>query len=589
METPLATPALAASGLPDAQAQHPPGALGRLAALPLRTRLALGAATGVLALAIAGGVALGRQSEWRVLYANLGDKEGGQVIAALTQLNVPHRFTEGGGAIMVPAQQVHETRLRLASQGLPKGGTVGYELMENQKFGTTQFQERLNFQRGLEGELARSIMALSAVQSARVHLALPQPTAFLREQHKPSASVLLALHGGRTLDRAQISGIVHLVASSVADLHPRAVSVVDETGSLLSQPPGESPNGLDAGQLQHVRQTEQGLAARVVAIIEPIVGPGNVKAQVTADVDFTQSESTAETYAPNQGQAPAAVRSQHLSENAGPAPQPAAGVPGALSNQPPGTAPSTVNGPAPALGAGGAAAAAAGAASKRDAVTNYEVDKTVKVVRNASGTVRRLSAAVVVNHASVTGPDGKPSGKPLSAEQMAQIEALAREAVGFSKERGDSLNVVNAPFRTAELPQEEPLPPWMQPQLRQLARELAPWIAMPLVALIVVFGLVRPTLRQARRAGREALAPARLIDATVQDPVDLPAPMDASQGGAVPLAAPDAGADVPLLPTAQAAAQQGRARQLEHIRHLAKQNPATIANVVRNWVGTPAT
>ena len=586
MDTTLATPALAASGLPDAQAQRPSGPLGRLAALPLRTRIALGAATAVLALAIAGSVAMGRQTEWRVLYANLGDKEGGQVIAALTQLNVPHRFTDGGGAIMVPAQQVHETRLRLASQGLPKGGTVGYELMENQKFGTTQFQERLNFQRGLEGELARSIMALSAVQSARVHLALPQPTAFLREQHKPSASVLLALHGGRTLDRAQISGIVHLVASSVADLHPRAVSVVDETGTLLSQPPGESPNGLDAAQLQHVRQTEQGLAARVVSIIEPIVGPGNVKAQVTADVDFTQSESTAETYAPNQGQAPAAVRSQHLSENAGAAPQPAAGVPGALSNQPPGTAPSTVNGPAPALSAGGAAAA--GATSKRDAVTNYEVDKTVKVVRNASGTVRRLSAAVVVNHAGVTGPDGKTVAKPLSAEQMAQIDALAREAIGFRKERGDSLNVVNAPFRAAELPEEEPLPPWMQPQVRALARELAPWIAMPLVALIVVFGLVRPALRQARRAEPEAVAPARLITPAVRDPVGPPAPLAGAQAGAVPLGAPDAHPDVPLLQTAAASAQQARVRQLEHIRLLAKQNPATIANVVRNWIGTPA-
>jgi len=518
------------------------------------------------------GVSASRQTDWRILYASLSDKDGGAVVTALGQLNVPHKFSESGGALLVPADKVHEVRLRLASQGLPKGGTVGFELMENQKFGTTQFQERLNFQRGLEGELARSIMALSAVQSARVHLALPQQTAFLREQHKPSASVLLSLYPGGSLDRGQIAGIVHLVASSVPELNTRAVSVVDQTGTLLSQLPGDLPNGLDAPQLQHVRQTEQSLSSRILAIIEPIVGQGNVKAQVTADIDFTQSESTAELYGPNQGGAQAAVRSQQLSEApGGPGGPQGAGVPGALSNQPPASQPATINGaPQQLTGAPPAGGAANGV--KRDAVTNYEVDKTVRVVRSATGNIRRLNAAVVVNHASALDADGKPTHKALSPAQMEQINALVREAIGFNKDRGDSVNVVNAPFSAplAQVATETVF--WRQPETLALARSLAPWLALPLVALVIIFGLVRPAMR----AARAPAAPSpRLLQATVEDPIALD-----SAVGADGLPSPD----TPLLPTAAASAQQHRTNQLENIRQLSRQNPATVANVVRNWV-----
>ena len=412
-----------------------------VAALPTRSKLMLGAAAAMLMTLLVVAFLYGKQPDWKVLYTNLSDRDGGAVIASLTQMNVPHKFSEGGGAIMVPADKVHEARLKLATQGLPKGGVVGFELMENQKFGVTQFQERLNFQRGLEGELARSIMAMSAVENARVHLALPNQTAFLREQQKPSASVLLTLHGGRTLDRTQIAGIVHLVASSVPDLSPKTVSVVDQTGTLLSQTPGETSTGLDASQLQYVRQIEQGLAARVLAIVEPLVGRENVKAQITADVDFTQSESTAETYKPNQGEAQATIRSQQISEGTTGGGNAAAGVPGTLTNQPPGNATAPINGAAQGLN-GGNANGNAGAAGKRDATTNYEVDKTVKVTRNATGVVRRLSAAVVVNHASTTAANGKVSIAAIPAAQMEQINALVREAIGFSKDRGDSVNVV---------------------------------------------------------------------------------------------------------------------------------------------------
>ena len=567
-------------------AARPALSINRLQALPLRNKLVLGIACALLAALVVVGMTVGRQPEMRVLYASLSDRDGGAVIAALTQMNVPHKFSEGGGAILVPAEQVHEVRLKLASQGLPKGGTTGFELMENQKFGTTQFQERLNFQRGLEGELARSIMALSAVQAARVHLALPNQTAFLREQQKPSASVMLTLFGGRSLDRAQIAGIVHLVASSVPDLQPRAVSVVDQTGTLLSQAPGDVPNGLDGQQLQYVRQTEQSLSSRILAIVEPIVGAENVKAQVTADVDFTQSESTAEMYAPNQGAAPAAVRSQQLSESPGGAGGAGGGlgggVPGALANQPPNTASSPVNGAAQQLSAGGAnAGAGAGGGVKRDATTNYEVDKTVRVTRNATGNIRRLNVAVIVNHATSAGTDGKPVTKALTAPQMEQINTLVREAIGFNKERGDSVNVVNAPFNVVQAKPVAELPLWRQPETLDMARSLAPWAAMPLVALIIVLGVVRPAMRASRAA---APAP-RMLEATVQDAIQLPNPGDGKSGASVSADGGDPG--VPLLPTAQAAQQQARTAQLDGIRQMVRQNPATVANVVRSWVNQP--
>lgn len=549
-------------------------ALQRLASMPLRSKLALGSAVLLLGGLLYAGIVAGRQPEWRLLYTSLSDKDGGAVIAALAQMNVPHKFSEGGAAILVPASQVHDARLRLASQGLPKGGTVGFELMENQKFGVTQFQERLNFQRGLEGELARSIMALSAVQSARVHLALPNQTAFMREQQKPSASVLLTLYNGRALERAQIAGIVHLVASSVPELQPKSVSVLDQSGTLLSQLPGDVPNGLDALQLQHVRQTEQSLSQRILGILEPIVGPGNVRAQVTADIDFTQSEYTAESYAPNQGQAPAAVRSQHLSEapqggpsgGAGSSGTGAGGSPGALSNQPAAGTPSPVNGTPQAVNQGGGGAGGV----KRDAVTNYEVDKTVKVVRNATGALRRLSAAIIVNHASSAGPDGKPVVAPLTPAQMEQINALAREAIGFSKERGDSVQVVNAPFSVSLAPPVAELPLWRQPETLDVVRSVGPWLGLPVLALIIILGLVRPAVRAAR------LPQPRMLEATVQDPITLGAP-PSMQAPAKPA----------LLPTAEAAKLQSRDAQLEGIRQMARQNPATIANVVRDWANQP--
>src|SRR5262245_62003999 len=226
----------------------------RLAALPPRSKVALGIGIAGLAAVVLALTLWSGQGDYKVLYANLSDKDGGAIIAQLSQMNVPYKHADGGAAILVPATKVHDVRLKLAAAGLPKGSVVGYELMDGARFGQTQFQERLTFQRGLEGELTRSITAMAAVQNARVHLALPNQNGFFREQQKPSASVLLTMYPGRTLERAQIAGIVHLVSSSVPEMSPKAVSVLDQTGALLTASGDAPQSGLDAQQLQYVNQ-----------------------------------------------------------------------------------------------------------------------------------------------------------------------------------------------------------------------------------------------------------------------------------------------------------------------------------------------
>ncbi|WP_317203117.1 flagellar basal-body MS-ring/collar protein FliF, partial [Janthinobacterium sp.] len=308
---------------------------------------------GVAAL-IAVGVALyiwNQPPEYRVLFANFNDRDGGAITASLDQLNIKHKFSEGGGAILVPAEQVHDARLKLAAQGLPKGGNVGFELMENQKLGVSQFLEQVNFQRALEGELAKSIESVSAVNTARVHLALPKPSVFVREQQKPTASVLLNLHPGRALDQLQISAIIHLVASSVPELLPVNVTLVDQAGNLLSDSGKDkdkaNAKNLDPNQLKYVQQLQQSVIKQVESIIIPIVGENNVRAEATADVDFSQVEQAAETYKPNSPPEASAIRSQQTSESNGAAGANPAGVPGALSNQPPGVATAPLTAAAP--------------------------------------------------------------------------------------------------------------------------------------------------------------------------------------------------------------------------------------------------
>ncbi|MYN30785.1 flagellar basal-body MS-ring/collar protein FliF, partial [Duganella levis] len=291
--------------------------------------------------------------EYAVLFSNYTDRDGGAITAELDKMNVKHKFSDNGTAILVPAEQVHDIRLKLAAQGLPKGGNVGFELMENQKLGVSQFQEQVNYQRALEGELARSVMSLAPVENARVHLALPKPSVFVRDQQKPTASVIVTLHPNRMLDKQQTGAIVHLVASSVPELLPANVTVVDQAGNLISdqEKAGAGNAKLDEQQLKYVKDMQTQVIKQVESIIIPIVGENNVRAEAVADVDFAQIEQATENYKPNSPPAASAIRSQQTSETNGNgnAANPG-GIPGALSNQPPGTATAPLNQTAAANG-----------------------------------------------------------------------------------------------------------------------------------------------------------------------------------------------------------------------------------------------
>ncbi|WP_294772163.1 flagellar basal-body MS-ring/collar protein FliF [uncultured Rhodoferax sp.] len=542
----------------------------RLAAMDQRQRLRL--AVGVLLFVVIGivGLVMGRQAEWRVLYSNLADKDGGAVISQLTTMNVPYKYTEGGGSILVPADRVHDVRLKLASMGLPKGSVSGFEMMEANRFGMTQFQERLTFQRGLEGELTRSIQALSSVSSARVHLALPNQNGFFREQQKPSASVLLSLHPGRQLDRTQLAGIVHLVASSVPEMSPSAVSVLDDSGKLLSEMPDASGKGADAEQLQYVQQIEQLYSRRILDILEPLVGKQNVKAQVTAELDFSQTESTIESHKPNQTPDSSAVRSQQLVESTnGATAGPPSGVPGATTNQPPAQPGAPINGQAQTLAAAGqSGSGGSNASSKKESIINYEVDKTVRVIKGATGVIKRINAAVVLNNQTVTDDKGKATSTPLSDAQLEKMTALVRESVGFNQERGDSVNVVNAPFAPVMVESND-VPIWRQPEVTDIARSLAWPLGTLGLAALVVLGLIRPAMK--------SLAPAPAgADASDELRVGQLDALESEQPDRPQLGGPGAEVGTGEMSPAEL--------RLEDARKLTRDNPAAVANIVKAWM-----
>jgi flagellar M-ring protein FliF len=448
------------------------------------------AAAAFVAILVGAWLWWGQAPEYRVLYSNLSDRDGGAIIDALQQQNVPYKFSEGGGALLVPANQVHEMRLRLASQGLPKGSLVGFELMENQKFGTSQFLEQVNYQRALEGELARSMQTIAAVQSARVHLALPKPSVFVKEQLKPSASVVLTLFNGRTLDPGQVNGIIHLISSSVADMPAKNVTILDQSGSLLSPNREGSDTPLDATQIKYVREIEKDFAKRIEAIVIPLVGPENVHAQITADIDFSQAEQTAETFRPNQPPNEASVRSLQTMESRNGGGQNPAGVPGALSNQPPVPATAPIVSPASAVAE---AAGSTGSNLHKESTTNYEVDRTIRYTKLPVGSIKRLSVAVIVNNRMVTDKTGKITSKPLSDSEKEQITALVKEAMGFNANRGDTLNVLNSAFNEGKTISEADIPIWKQTELLALAKDVLKYLIIGGVVLYLLLGVVRPT------------------------------------------------------------------------------------------------
>jgi flagellar M-ring protein FliF len=471
----------------------------RFQALTQNQRLLMGA--GVVGLVLALGLALSSaksNQDYRVLFTNVNDGDGAAIVASLQQMNVPYQFTEGGAAIMVPQSQVYETRLKLAGQGLPKSGNVGFELLENQKFGTSQFVERVNYLRGLEGELARSVSSMGQVKSARVHLAVPKPSAFVREQERPTASVILTLHSGRVLDPSQIAAVSRLVSSAVPGMKAQDVAIMDTEGGVL----GSNANrlaGLDASQLKYTAEIEGALASRLSSILEPLAGKDGFRAQVTVDVDFDERERTSETYGKNSPPNPQTIRSQQSVDAGGSKPG-AGGIPGSLTNQPPQPPEAPIvnqvqtqaDGRPRNLRAPGSVETGVAVSEdsnfRKEQTVNYEVDRAIEKLKSSKGKLLRVSAAVVLDNKYEKGAQPNDGRKlAYSTEEIQKINSLVKDAIGYVETRGDTVSVMNLPFS------EEPVvpPAIVNPDL---VSQLVRYGAIALAVLFAYFAILRPLL-----------------------------------------------------------------------------------------------
>lgn len=498
-----------------------------------------------------------KSPDYRVLYSNISEEDGGAIVSQLAQMNVPYRFQEHGGAIMVPADRVYEARLKLAPQGLPKGGQVGFELLDQEKFGLSQFNEQINYQRALEGELARTIEKLGPVRSARVHLAMPKQTLFVREQKSPSASVTLSLNQGRSLDAGQVNAISWLISSAVPGLNADNVTLVDQNGNLLTQ---RGTQAVQTSHLKYISDIEADYRQRIQAILAPVVGAANVKTQVTAQVDFTTHEQTAEQYQPNSSPEHMAVRSRQTSSSeqgnkAGPG-----GVPGALSNQPPVPTNAPVEQPATKTAQGeqnGTSIPTMPFNRQKDETTNYELNRTLTHTKRSPGTIERLSVAVVVNYH--TDEDGKPVA--LSKEQMEKIQALVKEAMGYSSERGDTLNVVNSLFN--DDPSEPEVPFWQQPEFIDLLMTAGRYLLVALVAFVLWRKMLQPFWLK-----HQELALQRLELEKEARQAELNAQLHKAQ----------------MREQAKAQQRVETEVNIQQLRNTAEQDPQVIALVIRQWM-----
>ena len=522
-----------------------------------------------IAASVALGVAVVLWSQapsYAPLYGNLAEKDASQVIEALQQSGASFKVDDVSGMVMVPVSKLKEIRMQLAGQGLPNSVGMGFELLqEDTGFGTSQLVEKARHQQALQGELARTIMTIGAVQSARVHLAIPKQSVFVRKRQPPSASVAVRLHSGRALDDPQVEAIVHLVASSVPELVPSRVTVVDHKGRLLSGDQESREMKLSSTQFEHTRRIEAHYRDRIESLLAPIVGRDKVRAQVTAEVDFTVTEQTQESYNPDQP----ALRSEQLNEEQrrglG-----VGGVPGALANQPPAT------GAAPET-AGGAAAAGGSADtlnSSRQSTRNYELDRVISHTRMSPVSLRRLSVAVVVDDVASVDVDGNATVRERTPEEIARLTSLVRDAVGFDARRGDSVRVMNSSFLSpepiADLP-EAPL--WEQGWFLDIVKQ----IGGLLLVLMLIFLVLKPTLKRLTATPAELGAGATAGDgetARVEGPLG-----------------PGAG-DQPMLGADGTPVQLPGGGQYENImdaaRQLVDEDPKRVAQLVKTWVNEDA-
>lgn len=515
-----------------------------------------------------------RSPDYRVLLSNLSAKDGGDIVSQLTQMNMPYQLADNGSAILVPADKVHELRLKLAQAGLPKGGNTGFELLDKEQFGISQFSEQVNYQRALEGELSRTIESLSPVQTARVHLAIPKPTLFVREQKSPTASVTVGLLPGRALDEGQISAIVHMVSGSVSGLTSSNVIIVDQTGRLLTNN-DNSQQSVSTSQMRLTQETEARLKQRIEDLLAPLVGRANVQAQVTAQVDYSKVEQTAEEYKPNQQPDAAAVRSRQSSQsqqnsNGGPG-----GVPGALSNQPV-SAPSAPVETAKADTKDNKNASPAdnksnsNINSQSDETTNYEVDRKISHTQRQIGVVDRLSVAVIINWLPQKKEDGTEEMQPLPPEMIKEIESLTREAMGYSVSRGDSLSITNSRFTDEGQLTEEPSL-FTSPVIIAQALEYGKILLLLLVGWLLWRKGIRPQWQRYRKA-QQAEAEARMFKATQMK---------------TPLVADDVISDDMDEKTRRRLTRQRVSAEIQsqRIREMADKDPQVVAMVISQWLG----
>ena len=396
-----------------------------------------------------------KDDNYGVLFSNLNDKDGGEIISQLDKLNIPYKFSSSGTTILIPQNQIYHTRLRIAQQGLPKGGAIGFELLDKESFGMSQFNEQINYQRALEGELSRTIAIISSVDDARVHLAMPKPSLFVRERKFPSASVALTLLPGRALSQGQIDAIIHLISSSVPELQADKVTIIDQKGNLLTGERYRDSN-VNIAQLEYSERIENLIRERVEKIIIPILGQQNVKVQVNADIDFSRQESTSEIYDPNSDASNQTIRSKQQIENSQLASSNIiGGVPGALSNQPVPTPSAPIDGESDSKDKDDKQKMYHLQSNK---TLNFEVNRQVIHSKIPEGRIKRLSVAVLVNYKFISADEITSANEEnseqeavekwvkLDQEELTHIEALARQAMGFSDLRGDSLTVANLKF-----------------------------------------------------------------------------------------------------------------------------------------------
>ncbi|RUO35598.1 flagellar basal body M-ring protein FliF [Aliidiomarina shirensis] len=523
--------------------------------------------------------------EYRVLYSNLSESDGGQIVTELEAQRIPYQLSAGGTSILVPGDQVHRVRLGMAEQGLPQGGNTGFSLMDNQSFGISQFAEQVNFQRALEGELASSMESLGPVNRARVHLAMAKPSVFVRDREPAKASVILNLHAGRTLGEGQVNAIVHMVSSSVPELTAENVTVVDQQGTLLSAN-GQS-NDLSGTELSYTEEVERTYQRRIEELLAPILGRDNLNARVTAQIDFSRIEETSETYSPNQTPETAAVRSIQSNLSLQGEGDFVGGVPGALSNTPPGVVTAPIEAPEEGEETTGNQPSQNNRNVRQDNIVNYEVDRNIAHIQHQRGRLERLSVAVVVNHRSAVDEEGNPTAVPLTENELAQVERLVQQAMGFNAARGDQLEIVNSRFVSSADPLAiEPREWWQEPDTQQLIIQVGRYVLAGLGILLFYLLILRPMIN--RRfvkskasdvvdSAEESEAPSAKPSSRIRAVVG-----DDEEDDALPTSGEDADAMTFNWPKKKnMTAYDDAVRKTQEI---ARQKPRQVARIVQNWL-----